>query len=128
MKVDGIDPLIMQKIQELTRKKQVEYTQKSNPENRARTRKQPFHWEQGTRGRREQGKLRDEVRLLNEAAAKLGLDLRFQLKPGSGGVLVYLGKVEASGEQLVREIVAEQLPYLMTQLLRMSGVLLDEKG
>ena len=89
MKIDGIDPLIMQKIQEQVRQKQVEESRRPAVENRTRGREKPPPWERG-RSKRERNRLREEVRRLNETAKKLGLDLDFRLRFNPDRLLVYL--------------------------------------
>ncbi len=125
MKIDGIDPLIMQKIQEQVRQKQVEESRRPAVENRTRGREKPPPWERG-RSKRERNRLREEVRRLNETAKKLGLDLDFRLRFNPDRLLVCL-RQEGEGT-VVRELSLEQLPRVAEQLQRRGGVLLDWQG
>lgn len=125
MKIDGIDPLIMQKIQEQVRQKQVEESRRPAVENRTRGREKPPPWERG-RSKRERNRLREEVRRLNETAKKLGLDLDFRLRFNPDRLLVYLHREDE--ETVVRELSLEQLPRVAEQLQRRGGVLLDWQG
>lgn len=125
MKIDGIDPLIMQKIQEQVRQKQVEESRRPAVENRTRRREKPPPWERG-RSKRERNRLREEVRRLNETAKKLGLDLDFRLRFNPDRLLVYLHREDE--ETVVRELSLEQLPRVAEQLQRRGGVLLDQQG
>ncbi|MFY9447397.1 MAG: flagellar protein FlaG [Dethiobacteria bacterium] len=125
MKIDGIDPLIMQKIQEQVRQKQVEESRRPAVENRTRGREKPPPWERG-RSKRERNRLREEVRRLNETAKKLGLDLDFRLRFNPDRLLVYLHREDE--ETVVRELSLEQLPRVAEQLQRRGGVLLDQQG
>jgi uncharacterized FlaG/YvyC family protein len=125
VKIDGIDPLIMQKIQEQVRQKQVEESRRPAVENRTRGREKPPPWERG-RSKRERNRLREEVRRLNETAKKLGLDLDFRLRFNPDRLLVCL-RQEGEGT-VVRELSLEQLPRVAEQLQRRGGVLLDWQG
>jgi len=125
VKIDGIDPLIMQKIQEQVRQKQVEESRRPAVENRTRGREKPPPWERG-RSKRERNRLREEVRRLNETAKKLGLDLDFRLRFNPDRLLVYLHREDE--ETVVRELSLEQLPRVAEQLQRRGGVLLDQQG
>lgn len=125
MKIDGIDPLMMQKIQEQVRQKQVEESRRPAVENRTRGREKPPPWERG-RSKRERNRLREEVRRLNETAKKLGLDLDFRLRFNPDRLLVYLHREDE--ETVVRELSLEQLPRVAEQLQRRGGVLLDWQG
>jgi len=125
VKIDGIDPLIMQKIQEQVRRKQVEESRRPAVENRTRGREKPPPWERG-RSKRERNRLREEVRRLNETAKKLGLDLDFRLRFNPDRLLVCL-RQEGEGT-VVRELSLEQLPRVAEQLQRRGGVLLDWQG
>jgi len=125
VKIDGIDPLIMQKIQEQVRQKQVEESRRPAVENRTRGREKPPPWERG-RSKRERNRLREEVRRLNETAKKLGLDLDFRLRFNPDRLLVYLHREDE--ETVVRELSLEQLPRIAQQLQRRGGVLLDQQG
>jgi len=125
VKIDGIDPLMMQKIQEQVRQKQVEESRRPAVENRTRGREKPPPWERG-RSKRERNRLREEVRRLNETAKKLGLDLDFRLRFNPDRLLVCL-RQEGEGT-VVRELSLEQLPRVAEQLQRRGGVLLDWQG
>ena len=125
MKIDGIDPLMMQKIQEQVRQKQVEESRRPAVENRTRRREKSPPWERGRRNR-ERDRLREEVRRLNETAEKLGLALGFRLLFNPDRLLVYLRR---GGEgTVVRELPLEELPRIAEQLQRRGGVLLDWQG
>jgi flagellar protein FlaG len=126
MKVDGVDPLVMNRIHEQVRHKQVEESRETQTDERVRQRQQALGRPHNLpEDENHQERLQREVERLNDAARLFNIQLRFQIHKESGRMMVQVyDQVE---EEIIKEIPPEKVLNLVAQIQNMIGVLLDEK-
>ncbi|NLC52328.1 MAG: flagellar protein FlaG [Firmicutes bacterium] len=125
MRVDGVDPLVMNKIQDRAQQKQVEETRQPATDTRVRQREQALgreHYNEETKSHQE--RLEEEVARLNETAELFNIGLRFSIHKESERIMVQVyDRVE---DKVIKEIPPERVLNLVAQIQNMIGILLDE--
>jgi len=125
MKVDGIEPLVMNRILEKPNKLQVVDAEKATEEN-------PIRQEQ--RGRSDNPVWSEEsylkqlelgVARLNNTVKAFNLSLRFQIHQESKRCMVQV--IDTSTQEVIREMPPERLLNVVAQIQNLIGILLDEK-
>ncbi|MEW5785213.1 MAG: flagellar protein FlaG [Bacillota bacterium] len=125
MKIDGIDPLVMDRIKD-TAKPVVKEAEKAQPHGGVR------HREKAGAGRpaaveRESlsNELDEGLRKLNDTAEAFNLSLRFHLHRDSDRWMVQV--VDMRDNEVIREIPPEKVLNMVAQIQNLIGVLLDER-
>ncbi|UNC91739.1 flagellar protein FlaG [Candidatus Contubernalis alkaliaceticus] len=127
MKIDGTDPLTLNKIKDQTQKLQVQSsgevftdTQMKNRQETIRGKNTPREENQNYNER-----LESAVKQANETAEAVNLSLRFEIHESSQRVMVRV--VNLAEDEVIKEIPPEKVLNLVGQIQEMIGLMLDEK-
>ncbi|HHW73826.1 MAG TPA: flagellar protein FlaG [Firmicutes bacterium] len=126
MKVDGIEPPVLQRVQDQTRQKRVEQPQGERADLATRRRQQAAGQQQpGLEGRSNLEIIEDEVKRLNETAYLYNIGLRFSIHEETSRVVVQVYNREDN--EVIRQIPPEKILNLVAQIQQMIGLLIDEE-
>lgn len=125
MKIDGTDPLRLNKIQDQTRRPQVQRLRETEAENKIRDRQQVRETSLPRDSRLYLEELEQAVTQSNEAAEALNIGIRFKLHDSSERFMVQI--VDRVSNEVIKEIPPERLLNLVGQIQEMIGLLQDEK-
>lgn len=125
MKVDGIEPPVLQRVQDQTRQKRVEQPQGERADLTARRRQQTVGQQPGPEARSNLERIEDEVKRLNETAYLYNIGLRFSIYEETNRVVVQVYNREDN--EVIRQIPPEKILNLVAQIQQMIGLLLDEE-
>ena len=128
MKVDGIDPSILNRVKDQTTKPPVQDNERSRiQEERVQQQRQQNRAQQATveleRGLLEE--VEEALRKLNDTADAMQLSLRFQMHQGSDRWMVQV--IDVRQDEIIREIPPENILNVVAQIQSLIGVLLDER-
>lgn len=128
MKVDGIDPLILNRVKDQTTKSPVQEAERAEAQ-RARVQ------QQRQLAKQEQAKveldkgamqeIEEAVLKLNDTAEAMQLSLRFHMHKESERWMVQV--VDIQQDEIVREIPPEKVLNVVAQIQSLIGILLDER-
>lgn len=126
MKVDGIEPAALQRVQDQTRQKRVEQPSEERADLTARRRQQtigqqqyrPEDWSHLER-------LQNEVDRLNETSDLYIIGLRFSIHEETERIVVQV--YNRKDNEVIRQIPPERVLNLVAQIQQMIGLLLDEE-
>ncbi len=126
MKIDGIDPLLLNRIKEQTDRMEVQRAESTVTENRvtrdggySRRETYPVSEEQS------ESKLRVAIERLNDNAEKENLPVRFQARRGSQRW--HIEVFDLASNEVIRDIPTEQAMNVVNRIQSLFGILLDEK-
>lgn len=125
MKVDGIEPAVLQRVQEQTHRKRVEQPSNENADMAARPRYKAVGKQQYLEERDYLDKLHEEVARLNETADLYNIGLRFSIHEETARVVVQV--YDRKNNEVIRQIPPEKVLNLVAQIQQMIGLLLDEE-
>jgi flagellar protein FlaG len=125
MKIDGIDPLVMDRIKD-SAKPVIKETERAQPQDRVLHHKRagaalPSAVQQET----PLELLEESLRKLNHTAEAFNLSLRFQLHRESERWMVKV--VDIRNNDVIREMPPEKVLNTVAQIQELIGVLLDER-
>ena len=128
MKVEGIDPSILNRVKDQITKPPVQDNERSRiQEERVQQQRQQNRAQQATveleRGLLEE--VEEAVRKLNDTADAMQLSLRFQMHQGSDRWMVQV--IDVRQDEIIREIPPENILNVVAQIQSLIGVLLDER-
>ncbi|AOQ23420.1 hypothetical protein MTAT_10010 [Moorella thermoacetica] len=118
MRVEGVDPLILNQVQSQTQKPAVQDTKKINVDSDQEKRRQD-----GQAGY-SRGDLEQAVAKLNTATDLFNIKLRFKLDHEKGEIYVLV--IDANEGKIIRRIPPEKVLNVASQMQYMVGLLLDE--
>jgi flagellar protein FlaG len=118
VRVEGVDPLVLNQVQSQTQKPIVQDTKKINVDSEQEKRQQ-----EGKDGY-SQGDLEQAVEKLNAATDLFNIKLRFKLDHEKGEIYVLV--IDASEGKVIRRIPPENVLKVTSQMQYMVGLLLDE--
>lgn len=126
MKIDGIDPLLLNRIKEQVDRMEVQKTEQTVTDNRVSR-------ERGSsRGKvvempdqNNRHKVEAALRRLNENAEKGGIELRFDARRSDN--LWHVLVMERDNNKVIRDIPTDQALSVVNRLQSLFGGLLDEK-
>lgn len=126
MKIDGTDPLILNKLKDSTFRPEVQRlgdveTDNKILEKQAKAQGKP----RAAADKPYMEELEGAVMQANETADAFNLGLRFKLHEATDRIMVQV--VNIADNEVVKEIPPERILNLMGQIQEMIGVLLDEK-
>ncbi len=126
MKIDGTDPLILNKLKDSTFRPEVQRlgdveTDNKILEKQAKAQGKP----RAADDKPYMEELEGAVKQANETADAFNLGLRFKLHEATDRIMVQV--VNIADNEVVKEIPPERILNLMGQIQEMIGVLLDEK-
>ncbi len=127
MKVDGIDPLVLNRVKDQTRSPVQEAERNAVQENRVRRQHEQTRAQQAEveSERSLLQEVEEAVRKLNDTAEAMHLSLRFLMHRDSERWMVQV--VDIQQDEIVREIPPEQVLNVVAQIQSLIGVLLDER-
>ncbi len=126
MKVDGIEPAVLQRVQEQTHRKRVEQPMEGHADMAARSRHQAAKGQQYRPEERDYlDKLHEEVARLNETSDLYNIGLRFSIHEETARVVVQV--YDRKDNEVIRQIPPEKVLNLVAQIQQMIGLLLDEE-
>ena len=128
MKVEGIDPSILNRVKDQITKPPVQDNERSRiQEERVQQQRQQNRAQQATvefeRGLLEE--VEEALRKLNDTADAMQLSLRFQMHQGSERWMVQV--IDVRQDEIIREIPPENILNVVAQIQSLIGVLLDER-
>jgi flagellar protein FlaG len=132
MKVDGIDPMVLNRVKDQATKSPVQEAERADTQ-RARTeqlREQQVKARQqtATAVATEEGMLQElesAVLKLNDTAEAMQLSLRFHMHSDSDRWMVQV--VDVRQDEIIREIPPEKVLNVVAQIQNLLGILLDER-
>ena len=126
MRIDGVDPLTMNKIHHETQRGLVHETKGIGSMRHVRSNEGGQHTVDQKAGAGINGSdLAEAVGQVNDTAEALDLGLRFRLHEETDRFIVQI--VDRKANEVIKEIPPERLLNLVGQIQDMIGVLLDEK-
>ena len=128
MKVDGIDPLILNRIRDQASQVPLQESERSEAQQSRVQQQQKDNRARQPEIDTDKGMLQEveeAVRKLNDTAEAMNLDLRFQLHEDSDRWMVRV--VDIHEDEIVREIPPEKVLNVVAQIQSVLGVLLDER-
>jgi flagellar protein FlaG len=132
MKVDGIDPMVLNRVKDQATRSPVQEAERADTQ-RARTemlREQQVKARQqaATAVATEEGMLQElesAVLKLNDTAEAMQLSLRFHMHSDSDRWMVQV--VDVRQDEIIREIPPEKVLNVVAQIQDLLGILLDER-
>lgn len=118
MRVEGVDPLVLNQVQSQTQKPVVQDAKRINVDNEQE--KQRHEGQPGY----SQGNLEQAVEKLNAATELFNIKLRFMLDHEKDEIYVLV--IDASEGKVIRRIPPENILKVASQMQYMVGLLLDE--
>ncbi len=126
MKIDGTDPLILNKMQDQVRRQEVQRLGDIDPANKILDKKKNTVLKNAPRSYKPHvEELEQAVRQANETVELFNLGIRFKLHDSSERFIVQI--VNRVDNTVIKEIPPERLLNLVSQIQEMIGLLLDEK-
>lgn len=126
MKVDGTDPLILNKIKDQTLRREIRQLEPVEANQRILEEKEKARQNlKGTEGKFYRADLEAAVKQANETAEAINLGIRFKLHEASDRYMVQI--VNRVDNEVLKEIPGERILNLIGQIQEMIGLLLDEK-
>ena len=126
MKIDGIDPLLLNRIKEQTNRLEVQRTERPLTDSRvsrdADLTRQP---RPEVVTRRDEESLKNALKRLNDNAEKDGLPLRF--KASRQGNLWQVEVVDTTKNEVVSQIPTTRVHGVVNRLQGLYGLMLDER-
>ncbi len=127
MRVDGIDPLILNRVKDQASKPQLQESERSDAQQN-RVQQQRQNRAQQPAVETDKNLLQEveqAVRKLNDTAEAMHLDLRFVIHDDSERWMVQV--VDVREDEIVKEIPPEKVLNVVAQIQSLLGVLVDEK-
>lgn len=126
MKVDGIDPLVLNRVKEQTSRSAVQEAGRASAEE-ARLKTQEQRAQEEVRFQTEGllAEIEEAVMKLNDTAEAMQISLRFLMHRDSERWMVQV--VDIRRDEIVREIPPEKVLNVVAQIQSLIGVLLDER-
>lgn len=126
MKIDGIDPLLLNRIKEHTDRMEVQRAETTVSDNRvSRDRGQSRDNIFKPIGQDSDKKVEAALGRLNEEAEKDGISLKFGARKDKN--LWYIDIFDRTSNELIREIPTDSALGVVNRIQSLFGVLLDEK-
>lgn len=124
--MDGIEPVILQRVQEQALPKRVEHSVGSTHDRAVKRRRQTL----GQQNRpavdsMTSERLSEEVERLNDTADIYNVGVRFRVHKETERIMVQV--YDRRSDEVIREIPPEQVLNLVAQIQQMIGLLLDEQ-
>jgi len=118
LKIPGVDPIVLQRVQERTRRQAVHEFREGKIEDRRQ------EDQQESRQERRRPQLEEVVAELNRLMEEAGHELYFEVVQ-TGGQAIVQARNQKDGS-LIKELFPSQLPAAGKQLDRLMGLLIDE--
>ena len=120
MKVDGVDPIQLNKVTEFTQKTLVQESQRQDPKREQQERvlgreQQVVKWD----GSNTEA-LDEAIKQMNKAAEAFNVELKFSVHEGTDRVMVQV--VNKESQEIIREIPPERVLNMVAQIQTMIGI------
>lgn len=125
MKVDGIEPAALQRVQDQTRQKRIEQPVEERADLTARRQQGAGQRRNQTDDRRRLDRLHQEIERLNETSTLYDIGLRFRVHEATERIVVQV--YNRKDNEVIRQIPPEKVLNLVAQIQQMIGLLLDEE-
>jgi len=126
VKVDGVEPVVLQGVQDQTRQKRVEHFSGAPEETAVKHRRQsPGQQKQMPSNLSHSERLQDEVERLNDTAKIYNIGVRFKVHEDTERMIVQV--YDRNNNEVIREIPPEKVLNLVAQIQQAVGLLLDEQ-
>jgi flagellar protein FlaG len=119
VKVQGVDPVILNRIQEQTSKQAVQETKHGRISDEQQRQKKA-----GLDGAQDPENLADSVRQLNRAAEAFNISLRFRIDRENNELVVLV--IDEEKQQIIRTIPPSRVLEMLAQMQQLLGVLVDQ--
>ena len=125
MKVDGVDPIQLNKVTEFTQKTLVQESQRQDPKREQQERvlgreQQVVEWD----GSNTEA-LDEAIKQMNRAAEAFNVELKFSVHEGTDRVMVQV--VNKESQEIIREIPPERVLNMVAQIQNMIGLFVDSR-
>ncbi len=127
MKIDGIDPLILNRVKDQASKHPLQETERSEAQ-QTRVQQQKQNRAQQPAVETDKNMLQEveeAIRKLNDTAEAMHLDLRFVIHEDSERWMVQV--VDIREDEIIRELPPEKVLNVVAQIQSLIGVLLDAR-
>lgn len=130
MKIQGVDSLIINKVQEQTQKPIIQEVQKTKVENRYEDQVENRYEKQEENNKQQYAQKPDKIldkaiKQLNQTAEALNVELKFIINQDSGRVVVKV--IDKTHDKVIREIPPEKTVDLVAQMKKALGWFVDER-
>ncbi|MEW5919754.1 MAG: flagellar protein FlaG [Bacillota bacterium] len=123
MKVDGVDPVQLNKVHDFTQKTVVQESQRQDPkqkqQERVLGREQPVGEWDGSRIE----ELDEALRKMNQTAETFNVSLRFRVHEETERIMVQV--INRDSKEVIREIPPERVLNMVAQIQNMIGLFVD---
>lgn len=120
MKIPGIDPIILQRVEERTKKQMVHESQNTRIEDRKEQRSPKERQNKNAFGM----DVEEVIQKLNKMLTEMGKDIYFELNVEGNKKTINL--VDAFSKKLIKEIPLEEIVKIEISLQELLGILVDE--
>ena len=117
MRIEGVDPLILNQIQSQTQKASIQEPKKIHISTELDRRGEERRWGQG------EGNLEEAVAKLNAATDLFNIKIRFQVDEEKGDLYVLV--IDAQEGRIIRRIPPENVLRVASEMRQLVGLLLD---
>ncbi len=124
MRVDGIDPVHLNKVQDQTQKPLIQES-KQDPKHKQQERVLGREQKVGDWDRTHVEELEEALKKVNEAAETFNTGLRFRVHEESERMMVQV--VDRTTSEVIREIPPEKVLNLVAQIQDLIGVFIDAR-
>lgn len=125
MKVDGIDPLKLNKIHEQTQKSVVQESQRQDPRQKQQDKVLGKEQKVGEWERSYMEDLQDAVEKVNITAETFNVSLRFRIHEESERIMVQVINLE--NNEVIKEIPPEKILNVVAQIQNIIGLFIDTR-
>lgn len=125
MKVDGIDPLQLNKIHEQTQKSVVQESQRQDPRQKQQDKVLGKEQKVGEWERSYMEDLQDAVEKVNITAETFNVSLRFRIHEESERIMVQVINLE--NNEVIKEIPPEKILNVVAQIQNIIGLFIDTR-
>lgn len=125
MKIDGIDPLQLNKIHEQTQKSVVQESHKQDPRQKGQEKVLGKEQKVGEWERSYLEDLEDAVKKVNITAETFNISLRFRIHEESERIMVQVINLE--NNEVIKEIPPEKILNVVAQIQNIIGLFIDTR-
>ncbi len=125
MRVDGVDPIQLNKVTEFTQRSSVQESQRQDPKREQQERVLGREQQVGEWDGSNMEELDEAIQQMNRAAEAFNVELRFSIHEGTERVMVQV--LNKQSQEIIREIPPERVLNMVAQIQDMIGVFVDSR-
>ena len=125
MRVDGVDPIQLNKVTEFTQRSSVQESQRQDPKREQQERVLGREQQIGEWDGSNMEELDEAIQQMNRAAEAFNVELRFSIHEGTERVMVQV--LNKQSQEIIREIPPERVLNMVAQIQDMIGVFVDSR-